>query len=86
MSSANGKEMSEDLQDIETTGPAATALPAVPELSQLLVHLLKGVLYRDDDEKLWASLLRLQARVREQAVVLLLDLVLDEAEGRQGFV
>lgn len=56
-------------------------LPAVPELSQLLVHLLKGVLYREDDERLWASLLRLQARVREQAAVLLLDLVLDEAEG-----
>lgn len=81
MSSANGKEMSEDLQDIETSEPTANALPAVPELSQLLVHLLKGVLYRDDDEKLWASLLHLQARVREQAVVLLLDLVLDEAEG-----
>jgi len=58
-----------------------SALPAVPELSQLMVHLLKGVLYRDDDERLWASLLRLQARVREQAAVLLLDLVLDEAEG-----
>lgn len=57
------------------------ALPAVPELSQLLVQLLKGVLYREDDERLWASLLRLQARVREQAAVLLLDLVLDEAEG-----
>jgi hypothetical protein len=57
------------------------ALPPVPELSQLMVHLLKGVLYRDDDERLWASLLRLQARVREQAAVLLLDLVLDEAEG-----
>jgi len=56
-------------------------LPAVPELSQLMVQLLKGVLYRDDDERLWASLLRLQARVREQAAVLLLDLVLDEAEG-----
>jgi hypothetical protein len=53
----------------------------VPELSQLMVQLLKGVLYRDDDERLWASLLRLQARVREQAAVLLLDLVLDEAEG-----
>jgi hypothetical protein len=53
----------------------------VPELSQLMVHLLKGVLYRDDDERLWAGLLRLQARVREQAAVLLLDLVLDEAEG-----
>jgi hypothetical protein len=73
--------MSEDLHDIDTTEPAASAPLAVPELSQLLVHLLKGVLYRDDDEKLWASLLRLQARVREQAVVLLLDLVLDEAEG-----
>jgi len=57
------------------------ALPPVPELSQLMVLLLKGVLYRDDDERLWASLLRLQARVREQAAVLLLDLVLDEAEG-----
>ncbi|MFN7783183.1 MAG: DUF4194 domain-containing protein [Lysobacterales bacterium] len=73
--------MSEDLQDIDTAEAANTPAPAVPELSQLLVHLLKGVLYRDDDEKLWASLLRLQARVREQAVVLLLDLVLDEAEG-----
>lgn len=66
------------------TGPidAPTGAPAVvPELSLLMVHLLKGVLYRDDDERLWASLLRLQARVREQAAVLLLELVLDEAEG-----
>lgn len=60
---------------------AASAAPAVPELSPLMVHLLKGVLYRDDDERLWESLMRLQARVREQAAVLLLDLVLDEAEG-----
>jgi len=59
----------------------ASALPAVPELSQLMVHLLKGVLYRDNNERLWASLLRLQGRAREQAAVLLLDLVLDEAEG-----
>lgn len=57
------------------------APPAAYELSQLMVRLLKGVLYRDDDERLWASLLHLQARVREQAAVLLLDLVLDEAEG-----
>lgn len=65
-------------------GPVETplsALPAVPELSQLMVCLLKGVLYRDDDERLWAGLLRLQARVREHAAVLVLDLVLDEAEG-----
>jgi len=57
------------------------ALPPVPELSQLMVQLLKGVLYREEDERLWACLLRLQARVREQSAVLLLDLVLDEAEG-----
>ena len=61
------------------TAPGAPA--PVPELSQLMVHLLKGVLYREDDERLWANLLRLQARVREQAAVLLLELVLDEAEG-----
>ncbi|NYT80628.1 DUF4194 domain-containing protein [Alcaligenaceae bacterium] len=54
---------------------------ATPELTQLMVHLLKGVLYRQDDERLWAGLMRLQARVREQAAVLLLDLVLDEVEG-----
>ena len=60
---------------------AGAPSPGAPELSQLMVHLLKGVLYRDDDEHLWASLLRLQARVREQAAVLLLDLVQDEAEG-----
>lgn len=60
--------------------PPGTRL-AVPELSLLMVQLLKGVLYRDDDEHLWASLLRLQARVREHAAILLLDLVMDEAEG-----
>ncbi len=66
----------DDLDEVQP--PTA---PAAPELSQLVVHLLKGVLYREEDERLWASLLRLQARVREQAAVLLLDLVLDEAEG-----
>ena len=55
--------------------------PPVPELSALLISLLKGVVEREDDERLWTGLLRLQAQVREQAAVLLLDLVLDEAEG-----
>jgi len=58
-----------------------THLPAIPELSQLMIILLKGVIYRQDDERLWASLLRLQTQVRAQAAVLLLELVLDEAEG-----
>ena len=73
--------MSDALNDDSTMDVPSSAPPAVPELSRLMVHLLKGVLYRDDDERLWESLLRLQARVREQAAVLLLELVLDEAEG-----
>ena len=73
--------MKDTLHENDPVETPPSALPAVPELSQLMVHLLKGVLYREDDERLWASLLRLQARVREQAAVLLLDLVLDEAEG-----
>lgn len=73
--------MNDVLQEDNATAARADRLPAAPELSQLLVHLLKGVIYREDDERLWGLLLRLQARVREQAAVLLLDLVLDEAEG-----
>lgn len=67
--------------DNNSPDPIPSALPVVPELSQLMVRLLKGVLYREDDEHVWASLLRLQSRIREQVAVLLLDLVLDEAEG-----
>ncbi len=73
--------MNDMLHDNDSVETPPSDLPAVPELSQLMVRLLKGVLYRDDDERLWASLLRLQARVREHAAVLLLDLMLDEAEG-----
>lgn len=73
--------MNDTLRDIDSVEPQPHALPPVPELTQLMVRLLKGVLYREDDERLWASLLRLQARVREQTALLLLDLVLDEAEG-----
>lgn len=69
-----------DTNNHPTEVPPAAA-PSAPELSVLMVQLLKGVLYREDDDRLWASLLRLQARVREQAGLLLLDLILDEAEG-----
>ena len=51
------------------------------DLSVLLINLLKSVLYRDADERQWAALLNLQARVRDYVAVLNLDLVLDEAEG-----
>lgn len=58
-----------------------TASAAAPDLSSLLIGLLKGVQYLEQDERQWASLLNLQARVRDQAAVLNLELVLDEAEG-----
>jgi hypothetical protein len=73
--------MNDALHEDDSSQAPTSDLRTVPELSQLMVLLLKGVLYRDDDERLWASLLRLQARVREQSAVLLLDLILDEAEG-----
>ena len=65
-------------EDFANTSPAPA--PAA-DLSVLVISLLKSVLYRDGDERLWAALLNLQARVRDYVVVLNLDLVLDEAEG-----
>ena len=59
------------------SGPGA----ATYDLSTVVVPLLKGVLYREEDAHLWAALLTLQARVRDYVAVLVLELVLDEAEG-----
>jgi hypothetical protein len=56
-------------------------ITSAPDLSTLLIGLLKGVQYREQDENQWAALLNLQARVRDYVAVLNLDLVLDEAEG-----
>lgn len=52
-----------------------------PELSTVVVQLLKGVLYSEESPALWNALLTLQARVRDYVIVLGLELVLDEAEG-----
>jgi hypothetical protein len=62
---------------------SSDATPTDPnaELSTLAVTLLKGVIYREGDERLWGALLNLQARVRDYVSVLGLELVLDEAEG-----
>ena len=61
-------------------------LTAAPDLSSLVIPLLKGVIYRDEatarnNTGLWNGLLELQARVRDYVAVLGLELVLDEAEG-----
>jgi hypothetical protein len=64
---------------LAVTTAAGTADP--PDLSVLVITLLKGVIYREGDERLWGALLNLQTRVRDYVAVLALDLVLDEAEG-----
>ncbi len=52
-----------------------------PNLSRVLVALMKGVFYRENDAPVWQDLLALQARVRDYVAVLGLELMLDEAEG-----
>lgn len=69
--------MEDDTLAVATQGSLADQ----PDLSALVIPLLKGVIYRDGDERLWGALLDLQARVRDYVAVLALDLVLDEAEG-----
>ncbi len=61
-------------QDVQTK-------PAMHDLSALVIPLLKGVLYQENDASLWSALIELQARVRDYVAVLGLELVLDEAEG-----
>ena len=65
----------------DTDVSAQLRSPAQPDLSGVLVTLLKGVLYQDSDPKRWSHLLTLQNRVRDYVAVLGLELMLDEAEG-----
>jgi hypothetical protein len=52
-----------------------------PELSSVVIPLLKGVVYQEQQAEVWSSLLDLQARVRDYVKVMGLDLIVDEAEG-----
>ena len=56
---------------------------AAPEhaLPRLVIPLLKGIVYRENDAGLWNELIRIQARVREYVSVLGLEAVIDESEG-----
>lgn len=66
--------------NVADTNPSYSARPP-HELSAVVVPLLKGVLYQEDNPGLWGSLLNLQASVRDYVAVLGLDLMLDEVEG-----
>jgi len=51
------------------------------QLSFVLIQLMKGVFYADEQEGLWQSLLTLQTQVRDYVRILGLDLSLIEDEG-----
>lgn len=51
------------------------------DLSLVLVHLMKGALYRDVHERHWGLLLGLRNQVGDYVSVLGLNVVVDEAEG-----
>ncbi len=69
------------MNESPVTSDSGILPPPEPDLSTLVITLLKGVIYREGDERLWNSLLNLQARVRDYVTVINLELVLDEAEG-----
>lgn len=60
------------------TSPSSAASHS---LSLVLIRLMKGVVYEEEDAKIWQQLLSHQAQVRDYVQVLGLELMLDEAEG-----
>ena len=60
--------------------PAATADTSA-DFSRVVVTLMKGITFQENDPALWQTLLDVQTRVREMVGLLGLELMLDEAEG-----
>jgi hypothetical protein len=52
-----------------------------PKLSPVLIHLLKGILFREQQPTLWLDLLTLQSQVLDYIKIVGLDLKIDENEG-----
>ncbi len=53
----------------------------LPQLGPVVVHLMKGVVYKDAMETVWQDLVLLESQVRDYVQVMGLELILDEAEG-----
>src|SRR5688572_27390863 len=53
----------------------------VDQLSLVIVTLMKGVTYRENDHGIWQSLLSVQSGVRDYVSKIGLELILDESEG-----
>ncbi len=61
--------------------PPVFEAQASEALPRVAIRLLKGVIYRRDDEELWQSLVDIQASVRGYVEILNLRLELNEGEG-----
>ncbi len=73
--------MSIENEAISNNDQSVPQVDTQADLGRLLVVLLKGVLYKEDDARRWSDLLELQNRVRDYVTTLGLELTLDEAEG-----
>lgn len=61
--------------------PADEVSRGLPPLGPVLVKLMKGVVYREENETLWQDLMLLEHHARDYVLVIGLDLILNEAEG-----
>ena len=59
----------------------ASEVPGPPDLSVVVINLMKGPVYSDTHEKAWALLLGLRNQVDDHVSVLGLRLIVDESEG-----
>ena len=60
---------------------SSTSAPHVAQFPGVVIRLLKGVVYRRDDERVWNTLIATQAHVRDYVKVMNLQLEIDDAEG-----
>jgi hypothetical protein len=61
--------------------PTQSVFQLSGEISPLLVHLLKGVLYQDLHPELWSDMLRYIGPAREYFALIGLEIFVDESEG-----
>ena len=52
-----------------------------PNISPVIIHLLKGILFRNQHPQLWNDLLELQSQVLDYVKVIGLELEIDDVEG-----
>jgi hypothetical protein len=74
------QQLDAETEQLNEAKLAEAPRPNIDPFSLVVISLLKGVLYKQNDERLWASLVKLQTKVRDYVAVIGLELILDEAE------